>query len=49
MIITDIDINSNINQKPICMTIGNFDGVHRGHQYIINELINEAKKLNLET
>ncbi len=25
-------------QQPIYLTIGNFDGVHRGHQYLIGEL-----------
>lgn len=28
-------------------TIGNFDGFHRGHQIIIQSLINQAKRLNL--
>jgi len=28
--------------KDSCMTIGNFDGVHRGHQALINELARKA-------
>ena len=31
------------------MTIGNFDGVHRGHQEIIRHLIEEGARLNLPT
>ena len=25
------------NQKPLTMTIGNFDGLHRGHQFLIEK------------
>jgi len=28
------------------ITIGSFDGVHKGHFYIINQLIQEAKRIN---
>jgi riboflavin kinase/FMN adenylyltransferase len=30
---------------PTVATIGNFDGVHRGHQWVIGEVIQRAKKL----
>ncbi len=30
-------------QRPCALTIGNFDGVHRGHQAMLALLINEAK------
>jgi len=48
MIIKNININSNFNQDPLCLTIGNFDGIHLGHQFIVNEIINNSKKLNLK-
>ena len=31
------------------LTLGNFDGVHLGHQQLINHLIEQGKKLNLPT
>ena len=37
-------LNSN---APIGLTIGNFDGVHIGHQALIKKLIAESKKRNL--
>ena len=49
MKINNININSNLNQEPLCLTIGNFDGIHLGHQLIINEIINSSKKLNLKS
>lgn len=30
-------------QQPAMVTIGNFDGVHLGHQFIIRKVVNEAK------
>ncbi|WP_085246975.1 bifunctional riboflavin kinase/FAD synthetase [Gilliamella mensalis] len=38
------------NQFTQCvLTLGNFDGVHLGHQQLINHLINKGKELNLPT
>src|ERR1700685_3449943 len=35
--------------KNAVITIGTFDGVHTGHQQIIQQLKDEAKKINGET
>ncbi|NJO91442.1 MAG: adenylyltransferase/cytidyltransferase family protein [Chloroflexia bacterium] len=42
------DIN-NINIKNPFVTVGTFDGVHLGHQYIFEQLIKEAKQNNGES
>ncbi|PPR44128.1 MAG: Riboflavin biosynthesis protein RibF, partial [Alphaproteobacteria bacterium MarineAlpha5_Bin11] len=47
MLTIDININSIINQDPLCLTIGNFDGVHNGHKFVFDKLITESKKLNI--
>ena len=38
----------NINEK-LCLTIGNFDGIHEGHREIIENLIQQTKKSNLKS
>ena len=40
--------NFSINSESI-ITLGTFDGVHKGHQKILKKLIKEAKNLNLES
>ena len=31
-------------EKPLVLALGNFDGVHKGHQHLISEAIKEAKQ-----
>ena len=40
--------NLEINDELI-LTIGNFDGIHKGHSVILNKLIGEAQNLNLKS
>lgn len=35
--------------SPVALTIGNFDGVHRGHQHMIESLIEKAQSRNLQS
>ena len=38
----------NIDEK-LCLTIGNFDGIHKGHREIIKNLIQQTKTSNLKS
>jgi len=35
--------------KPQVATIGFFDGVHKGHQHVVNAVIDEARRRNMES
>ncbi len=37
------------NQAPAVVTLGNFDGIHRGHQWLINNTVDYAKKHHLRS
>ena len=41
--------DGNVDIKPCVATIGFFDGVHRGHQFLIQHVIDEAKAAGLES
>lgn len=41
---------NDIVQLPLCVaTIGFFDGVHRGHQFLIHHLVETARKDGLQS
>ena len=42
-------INPELNVKNAVVTSGTFDGVHKGHQHILNQLIESAKEINGES
>ena len=46
MKIHHISLQTKINEKLFHLAIGNFDGVHLGHQKIISKLVNDAKENN---
>lgn len=49
-IFTDIsEILKAKSDKNFALTIGNFDGVHLGHQYLLKKYLAEIKKNNLES
>ncbi len=41
-----LDTKSQFTEDNICLAIGNFDGFHKGHSKIVNELIKVADKNN---
>ncbi len=44
-----LDIQSKFEEKNICLAIGNFDGFHKGHVFIINSLKKIANAKNQPT
>ena len=48
MKIYKIQLNSSINIDNINLAIGNFDGVHLGHQKIIERLIHQSNEMNID-
>jgi len=36
-----------MSEKPIALAVGNFDGIHLGHQHLLKTLVLEAKKRDL--
>lgn len=48
IILSDInDLKANINSKKIAITIGNFDGVHIGHQYLLRNFLKFSNQRGL--
>ena len=43
------NINNLKNKVAAVVTVGNFDGIHLGHQEIINSLLEESKRLNVKS
>ena len=41
-----INSTSSFKEKSLNLAIGNFDGVHIGHQAVIKKLVRESKKIN---
>ena len=37
------------SHSPCVLTIGNYDGIHLGHQDLINELLTKSKQKKLES
>ena len=43
------DLKNAISSQPSILTLGTFDGVHKGHRKIISNLKSEAKRNNLRS
>ena len=44
-----IDLKNEVSPKGMVATMGFFDGVHLGHRHLINQVIEEAKRLGRES
>ena len=49
MKIYSLNTQSDFNQGKLCLTVGNFDGIHRGHQYIIKKITKLADENKLQS
>ena len=45
----ELNTESNFNEIDLCLAVGNFDGVHKGHQHVIKKLVEISKKKNLKS
>ena len=49
MKIHNIQLDTSLEIKNLNLAIGNFDGLHLGHQMIIKRLIQQSKEINVES
>ena len=42
----NINTNKNFKIKNLCLCIGNFDGMHKGHKYFLSKLLSESNNKN---
>ena len=45
----DVSLKDLNIQEDLFLTIGNFDGIHRGHQQVLNNLTSDAKILKTKS
>src|SRR5438270_491323 len=43
------DLNELQRGRPAIVTIGSFDGVHRGHQFLIRQVVDRARALDYDS
>ena len=48
MQISKQSMGKNTTAKPCVATIGTFDGVHRGHQFVVQQVVRQARQRGLE-
>ena len=45
----NLNTNQTFKSKNLCLCIGNFDGIHLGHQHVIKKIINNSRSDNLKS
>ena len=44
-----LNTKENFKSRNLCLCIGNFDGIHLGHQHVIKKIINNSRSDNLKS
>ena len=45
----NLNTKQNFKSRNLCLCIGNFDGIHLGHQHVIKKIINNSQSDNLKS
>ena len=45
----NLNTKKNFKTQNLCLCIGNFDGIHLGHQHVIKKIINNSRSDNLQS
>ena len=45
----NLNTKQNFKARKLCLCIGNFDGIHLGHQHVIKKIINNSQSDNLKS
>ena len=45
----NLNTKQNFKSRNLCLCIGNFDGIHLGHQHVIKKIINNSRSDNLKS
>ena len=44
-----LNLNKNFKIKNLCLCIGNFDGIHKGHQFVIKKIIKHSRDFKMKS
>ena len=44
-----LNINKTFGTKNLCLCIGNFDGIHIGHQHVIKKILKSSKEFKMKS
>ena len=45
----NLNTKQNFKSRNLCLCIGNFDGIHLGHQHVIKKIVNNSRSDNLKS
>ena len=44
-----LNLKKNFEIKNLCLCIGNFDGIHKGHQFVIKKIIKHSRDFKMKS